>query len=320
MKTMTMGVLVGLLFGGLAVRLFFRAAPETVATEPSAALAAERKGPEMHSGNALLAVAGLTTAVPKIEEIPSEVDAYGRVLDVTPLLSALAEIDLAKSAFTATDNEYRRAKALFDDGENVSAQTLESAEATMRRDRILLVSAQARFVATWGRGLAAKRGSLSEAVRAGASLLRVDVPPDENVAANPATVRVSLLMGNEKPMMAEILGSAPTTDPQLQRAGYLALLRGRTWPAGAMLRATFPVVGETRRRPVLPESALVRYEGSVFVFVRTGEADFVRRRVELGPIANGQVSIVEGVSENDRVVIVGAQQLLSTELNGGGGD
>lgn len=65
---------------------------------------------------------------------------------------------------------------------------------------------------------------------------------------------------------------------------------------------------------LVPEAAVVRHEGHAWVFVATGETAFDRRTVRLGrPVADGAF-ILAGLADGERVVIVGAQQLLSAGL------
>ena len=70
----------------------------------------------------------------------------------------------------------------------------------------------------------------------------------------------------------------------------------------------------------LPRSAFVRHEGSVWIYVQTESGSFERKRVELArPLADGY-AIASGVTETDKVIVVGAQQLLSTEMQAAGGE
>jgi hypothetical protein len=78
------------------------------------------------------------------------------------------------------------------------------------------------------------------------------------------------------------------------------------------------VPGAARRGVVVPRSALVHHEGEVFVYVERAPDRFERRRVVLeGPEGDGWF-VSSGVAAGDRVVVTGAQQLLSSELLTGG--
>ena len=78
--------------------------------------------------------------------------------------------------------------------------------------------------------------------------------------------------------------------------------------------------GKPEEGVVIPRAAIVRHEGEAFVYVQTGEELFLRKEVELHhPTAKGWF-IDEGFKPGDKVVTVGAQQLLSEELKGEGGE
>lgn len=100
------------------------------------------------------------------------------------------------------------------------------------------------------------------------------------------------------------------------------------WPEGFPLRPGMfggaeLVIAEIEARVALPERAVVHGDGEDFVFVRTGEGRFERRRVELGAAAGELVEVREGIEPGDEVAVGGAFQLESVrrkgELGGGHG-
>ena len=65
-------------------------------------------------------------------------------------------------------------------------------------------------------------------------------------------------------------------------------------------------------------SALVRHEGEVFVYVQTSDELFLRQEIELDhPLSEGWF-VDEGLKPGQKLVLTGAQQLLSEELKGEG--
>ena len=53
---------------------------------------------------------GIVSANPQPMQLPAEVEAYGRVLDPTPLATLLLEIESAEAALDASAKEYERAR------------------------------------------------------------------------------------------------------------------------------------------------------------------------------------------------------------------
>jgi multidrug efflux pump subunit AcrA (membrane-fusion protein) len=70
---------------------------------------------------------------------------------------------------------------------------------------------------------------------------------------------------------------------------------------------------------VLPRGAVLRHEGRTFVYLQTAADTFERKAVTLGRPAGDEWFVGEGFKPGDKVVTVGAQELLSEELKGQGG-
>ena len=68
----------------------------------------------------------------------------------------------------------------------------------------------------------------------------------------------------------------------------------------------------------VPASAVLRHEGAGWVYVQTETNQFVRTEVALDRSLNGGWFVSESLSATNRIVVVGAQSVLSAELSGGG--
>ena len=320
MKKILLGLLAGLVLGAAAAALLSRrtTGPAPITAEPAAA---EATGNPLQLTPDQQARAGFVVGTAKVAELPPETKAYGRVLDPMPLATALAEIDSAESALAASGEALARAQTLQADGDNVSRQAVETARAAEQRDRIQAGSARARLLAGWGPAVA-NRTDLPALVEAlvlqKAALVRLDLLPSETVAPAPATVRVSPLAGGLTPQTAEILGSAPSADPQVQGAAYFALLREQPLPAGTTLVAYLVRSGPAQKTLTVPRGAVIYHEGSSWVYVLGDKDTFHRRRIQLGLALPDGLAVTEGLAENERVLVVGAQQLLSNELQAAG--
>ena len=69
-----------------------------------------------------------------------------------------------------------------------------------------------------------------------------------------------------------------------------------------------------------PNSSVIRHEGENFVYIQSGDDAFTRVGIELDRPSEGGWLVREGLQSGARVVIAGAQQLLSEELKGKGGE
>jgi len=66
----------------------------------------------------------------------------------------------------------------------------------------------------------------------------------------------------------------------------------------------------------VPREAVIRFNGTTWVYVQTADNTFQRTEAALDrPLEDGWF-VREGLKPQDKVVTVGAQQLLSEELKG----
>jgi hypothetical protein len=330
-KKTVFGIVIGFILGGALVGLYTRrphehTAPEGEKPEPPAAPSFVLRGAQ---GETLLKLAaeaqsrmGLKVAPLTATSVRPEVKAFGRVLDPAPLAALLVEQANAQAALEASTKEFARLKALSQT-QNASLRALETAQAALQRDQVALDSMLPRLLMGWGRGIAS-RPDLPALARALASqelaLVRADLPLSQSLLANPTGGRLAALTAPDQLAEAQFLGPAPSVDAALQSQGFLFLQRTNPLPPGAAVVAWLTLPGDAESRVTVPREALLRHEGAVFVYLQTGDDTFARRPVELDrPVEAGWL-IREGLKLQDKVVIVGAQQLLSEELKGEGGE
>lgn len=263
---------------------------------------------------------GLETVNLAAATLPPEVRAYGRVLDPAPLVGLVGDLASARVAWEASSKEFQRVTELFRQGENASAKLVEAAEAATKRDQIARHTAEARLVSEWGAGVAGETNLpafvQSLATRQSA-LARLELPTGEIAKATPAG---ALLVppGNGPPIEARFLGRATTTDPQVQGQGFLFLVTNA--PAGLSpglaVTGFLHLPGEPAHGVIVPEDAVVRSEERAWIYVQTDATKFVRREIALTrPAATGWF-VTNGVAPAERVVVTGAQTLLSEERKG----
>jgi hypothetical protein len=321
-----LGIVAGLVLGAAATWVFLRysptaekAAPEEAAAESFAHVDANGTVTIKLDADAQtrmgLKVAELTSA-----QVQPEVTAFGRVLDPAPLADRLAEVAIARAALDVSAKELERLKTLVQ-GQNASARALESADAAVRRDRVALEVAQARLLLGWGKALVSRQdlaGLIHSLVAQDAALIRVDLPLGEWPKEPPARGRVASLARPDSPVEVEVLGPAPAVDSQMQGQGFLLLQKGSPSAPGTAVKAWLTVAGQAESGVTVPREAVLRHEAEVFVYLQTGNDTFSRRQIELErPLDAGW--FVRDLKAQDKVVVVGAQQLLSEELKGQGG-
>ena len=262
---------------------------------------------------------GLKVETPAPAQWQAEITGQGRILDPGPLAALMTELVAAHLAATASQQELERLQVLARQT-NASVRALQTAEATANHDQVMVDSLRTRVMLGWGRTVL-ERGDPPQFVRSLASgetaLARIDLPPGESPKSTPLSARLVSLNDAGPGLTGEFFDLAPTVDPQTQGRGYLFLIKGRPPPPGTAVTGYLRVAGEARSGLNVPREAVLRHEGRAWVYVQSGDDSFTRREITLDrPTDNGWF-IAEGLSAGDRVVVRGAQSILSEELSGG---
>jgi hypothetical protein len=250
-------------------------------------------------------------------QLEPETKGYGRVLDPATLSAAVADLISARATADASKKELSRIKTLAGEN-NASARALESAQAAVDRDSAQAESARARFAVTWGKALADREDLpkfVDSLARDESVLVRIDLPAGEFLKSPPLGARLIALGNENTPVDAELIGAAPAVDPQTQGQGFLFLVRSHE-PAlvpGAAVVGYIKTAGEAQSGVTIPRNAVVRFNGKTWIYVQTENDTFTRREIfEQEPLADGWF-MKEGFKPGERVVVTGAQMLLSEE-------
>lgn len=91
---------------------------------------------------------------------------------------------------------------------------------------------------------------------------------------------------------------------------------GRFRP-GQRIGALIPRQGRQSSLVIAFSAVLYDPSGGTWIYERTGDRTFVRRRVEVDHVEDGMVVLRRGLTEGTRVVTTGAAELFGTEFGGG---
>lgn len=263
---------------------------------------------------------GLKTEPLAAAELKPEAKAYGRVLDPSGLAGLVADLASAKAAAEASQAELNRLKTLVAQN-NASERALQAAQAAAAHDQAQADAARLKILGTWGRAIAS-REDLPDFVKGLASqqsaLAQVSVPlaQTEMLKAAPISARVTTVAENAEPVPAELLGPAPSVDPQLQGQGFL--LRVSPNPThlapGAAVTAFLALPGDAQKGVIVPRDAVVRFGGEKWAYVQVAADKFQRVELTLDrPMPNGWF-VTRDLKPDQKVVTVGAQEILSEEI------
>ena len=274
---------------------------------------------------------GIRVEALKTIDFRPHMNAYGIVLDPQPridlrirIATAKGQLAGARASESASRHEYERLDHLFRKGGNVSEKAEEAGEATWKadegrlseaRDTLKRLRQMARI--EWGEvlgGWASEAGpkSLSDPMRGDEALLLVTFPAEEGRRTPPAQVQVQVDSVGPK-TQARIVSPAPKLDSAVQGATYFYSMPSRNVRIGMRLSVGVPVTGKRLRGIIVPSSAVVWFEGKAWAYVEEGTGHFRRTEVPVAtPVPNGWFEA--GLDPNPRLVVRGAQLLLSQEL------
>jgi multidrug efflux pump subunit AcrA (membrane-fusion protein) len=150
-------------------------------------------------------------------------------------------------------------------------------------------------------------------------LARISLPAGESLAT--AVTRAHVLVpGHETtPLKAAQVGVAPTADALTGGQTFLFAVEAADFllQPGMAVTAHLELPGEPQQGVVIPRSAVVRFGGSTWVYVRSAEEKFIRRQVPVDvPTPEGWF-VAERLKSGEPVVVRGAQSVLSEELRFG---
>lgn len=258
--------------------------------------------------------------------------AYGRVLDVSDLAerrggfsAARARVEKGEAARAASQSELERLRKLHADGANASQKAVEAATAAARADGAEVQAATGALEAEralarqrWGpvvtgwleRGAPELDALLQERQR----LLGVTLP--SGVSPPRAGTTVAVRAGAEPAVAARVISPAPQTDPRIQGVSVLCVAPASPGMLpGVNVDARVPV-GPEASGVVVPASAVVWWQGRAWVYVERKAGTFARSEVATDVAVPGGWFVTDGIAAGQRVVVRGAQALLSEEGRG----
>lgn len=145
-------------------------------------------------------------------------------------------------------------------------------------------------------------------------LAKVVVPSADPVSDN-ASARVIVIGHEDHPLSGESIALI-AVDPRTQGQTVLIRLRadGFALRPGQAVTAYLTAPGAPISGVVIPRTAIVRYAGKAWVYVRTTRETFVQREVPTDHPVDGGWFAATGFKPGDRIVTVAAETVLSEEL------
>jgi multidrug efflux pump subunit AcrA (membrane-fusion protein) len=252
--------------------------------------------------------------------------------------TAKAQLEKALAGLEASRKQYDRLKTLYEDDRNVSQKALQAGEAVWRSDEanveasrqglraaqealrageetlnVLEASARQQWGSVLTKWLFEGSPPFYKLIRQEDFLLQITLPSGARISPTPETVSVQTPGGAL--VSAHFVSPSAQTDPRIQGMSffYLAPARGTNLLPGMNVAASMPA-GPRVRGFFLPGSAVVWSQGKAWVYIQNDKERFVRRRVSTKTPAKNGYFVMKGFKREDRIVVKGAQLLLSQEF------
>ena len=273
---------------------------------------------------------GIAVTKLQSERWRGEAQATGIVLQLQPLLDLktsynTARMDIAKAqaAAQASNAEYKRLAGLNRGGNNVSEKAVETAQSAAESDQATLTNAQQSLAilkdsieVKWGAAVAnwLEKGSpqLSALVAQREFLVQVTGISGGSFTPPPgATVQLP----SGKHAEAHLLSSLPQLDPRLQAPSFLYIVSAHPGLVPGMNLAVVLPTGALRRGVMVPDNAVLWWQGQAWCYVEAPAGKFTRVEVPTGNPAPGGWFVSGGIPPGTPVVTKGAQTLLSEEFH-----
>jgi hypothetical protein len=266
-------------------------------------------------------------------------------VDLTTRLSdAHADGEAAEARVNTARAAFERARILNADNKNISDRALQEAESSLKTEEAKLSAARRNVTeleaatAQQAAGttpvplMVARGGEVvevlarpNEAIESGQPILRVtrfdrllarvDVPAGEVVDRSLTMARIVAVGQEDHPFSGQRLSVAPTVDPTTPGEGFLFRISGasRSLRPGAPVVAYLRAPGAAQEAAIVPYSSIVRFGGKTWVFRQVGDDKFSRREVPVDRTTEKGVVTRESLKAGERIVVKGAQFLLSEE-------
>jgi membrane fusion protein, heavy metal efflux system len=268
------------------------------------------------------------------------------------LATAQAEVDEQHASLEAARTSYESKKKLNEQQPIVSERALEEAAAKYKVEEAKLRAAEqtVRVLESSLTATSGPAGPMELTVDRGGRVVQVLAQPGESVEAGTVLLqvadyenllaRVDLFVGQtaspelkkarvvvtgleDHPLDAERVGLAASVNSQL--AGAAMLFRVAAGPLrlqpGMGITAYLQMAGPEVKGVIVPRSATVRLAGKAWVYVQDEPDKFVRRELIDPQVVPEGLLVVKGFEGGAKVVVQGAQSLLTEEMSamGAGG-
>ncbi len=278
-------------------------------------------------------LAGIETiAVEKIQ-LDAEDKAFATVMDIRPLVglrarykNTLAQQTIAATALRNSAVNLDNLEKLNAETTNVSKRDLQIARAKWEQDKaqmdaeqVQLQNIREEMLQRWGNVLtewALKSESIlfTRLLQQEDYLVMLSLRPEQVLTDEIAYVIVNRTGDRATSRKAYIVSVAPYSEANLQGETYFLRTNAEKLRIGMRLHVWLPGTGYSGVGIGIPESAVVWHAGKAWAYVQIDEKTFSRRNLESEADTGSGWLVKKHFQPGERIVISGAQTLLSEEF------
>ena len=281
---------------------------------------------------------GLETEVLKAAPRLEQFRAFGAVLDIARVTeltnnyaNAQAQLQAAQAKLEVARSTLERTKNLVQ-SLALAKREFEAAEGTFRTDRAALGAAESQvktLAATaqqeWGpvigKGIIERSQEVVRLIERDQFLVQVTLPPGVTLVGLPQTA-LAQAPNREANIDLQYVSPATRTDTRIQGLSFFFTAPGDSGLLPGMNTAVYVPSGKTFEGVFVEDTAIVRWQGRSWVYLRVGDGTFKRHPISTDQPVSDDDYVVRDIPAGSEIVIRGAQVLLSeeakSELRGAG--
>ena len=277
---------------------------------------------------------GIETLTLKPASHHSEFTAYGKAINIQPLLAlrnrylvALTERSSAKARFRQAEQNTKRQQDLYRHGVS-SKRSLQEQQAQWQsyKAQVEATDFQEKAIIdetllNWGKeltnwALSTDSDKLGAFLSGRQRLLQITLPANKHLSGTIQTIYVEASGNRNKAHKAEQISVAALTETASQGESYYFQTSDKNIITGMNVTAWIPEQNVQMTGVIIPESALIWYMDQALVYVKTDGETFIQRILEHYSASAGGYFITGTIKPGEQIVTKGAQMLLSEELRG----
>lgn len=272
---------------------------------------------------------GLETAVLKAAPHSEQFRAYGTVLDIARITeltnnyaNAQAQLQTAQAKLGVAKSAFERIKNLVESAA-LPKKEAEAAEGTLRTDQAVLAAAESQvktLAATaqqeWGpvigKGIIERSPGVVRLIERDRFLIQVTLSPGVTLAEPPRTA-LAQAPTRDANIDLQYVSPATRTDSRIQGLSYFFTAPGDSGLLPGMNTTVYVPSGKTYEGVFVEDTAIVRWQGRSWVYLRAGPDIFKRHPISTDQPVSDDDYVVRDIPAGSEIVMQGAQVLLSEE-------